>query len=143
MRLTTDYTSCMSQSFRLGQRNIIAFVTIANGERAKQFYRDTLGLRLVSDEAFALVFDANGVMLRLAKANQVMPAPGTVLGWNVPDIATAVTELKDAGVFFERFEGMAQDELGIWYPPSGAKVAWFKDPDGNLLSLTEFADDKD
>lgn len=103
------------------------------------FYRDTLGLRLVSEQLpFALEFDANGTMLRLAIAKHVTPAPGTVLGWAVPDIAATVDELNQAGVVFERFEGMTQDELGIWASPSGAKVAWFKDPAGNLLSLTEF-----
>ncbi len=129
----------MTQTSGLGQYDIIAFVTIADVERAKKYYRDTLGLRLVSEQLpFALEFDANGVMLRLAIAKQVTPAPGTVLGWGVPNIAAAVKELNQAGIVFARFEGMTQDELGIWASPSGAKVAWFKDPDGNLLSLTEF-----
>lgn len=129
----------MTKLSGLGQCDPIAFVTIADVERAKKFYRDVLGLRLVSEQLpFALEFDANGVMLRLAIAKQVTPAPGTVLGWSVPDIATTVMELNRAGVVFERFEGMKQDELGIWASPSGAKVAWFKDPDGNVLSLTEF-----
>lgn len=129
----------MTKHSGLGKCDLIAFVTITDVERAKKFYRDALGLRLVSEQLpFALEFDANGVMLRLAIAKQVTPAPGTVLGWGVPDIAATVKELKQTGVAFERFEGMKQDELGIWYPPSGAKVAWFKDPDGNLLSVTEF-----
>lgn len=129
----------MTRHSGLGKCELIAFVTIVNVERAKEFYRDALGLRLVSDRLpFALEFDANGVMLRLAIAKQVTPAPGTILGWGVPDIAATIKELNKAGVVFERFQGMKQDELGIWTPPSGAKVAWFKDPDGNLLSITEF-----
>jgi catechol 2,3-dioxygenase-like lactoylglutathione lyase family enzyme len=129
----------MTQPSGLSQHNIIGFVTIVDVERAKAFYRDTLGLRLVSEEPpFALVFDANGIMLRLVMGKQLPPAYGTVLGWRVPDIAAAVKDLKRAGVVFERFEGMKQDELGIWASPSGAKIAWFKDPDGNILSLTEF-----
>jgi catechol 2,3-dioxygenase-like lactoylglutathione lyase family enzyme len=130
----------MMQPSGLGQYNVIGFVTIVDVERAKAFYRDTLGLRLVSEEPpFALVFDANGIMLRLVMGKQLPPAYGTVLGWGVPDIAATVKDLNRAGVAFERFEGMKQDELGIWASPSGAKIAWFKDPDGNILSLTEFA----
>jgi len=129
----------MTQPSKLGQYDIIGFVTIVDVERAKEFYRDTLGLRLVSEEPpFALVFDANGIMLRLVMAKQPPPAYGTVLGWSVPDIAACVKDLNQAGVAFVRFEGMTQDELGIWASPSGAKIAWFKDPDGNILSVTEF-----
>lgn len=133
----------MTLSSRIGQYPIIGFVTIVDVERAKVFYRDTLGLRLVSEEPpFALVFDANGIMLRLGMAKQVSPAHGTVLGWSVPDISATVRELNQAGVAFERFDGLKQDELGIWASPSGAKVAWFKDPDGNILSVTEFPGSK-
>lgn len=129
----------MTTSSKLGECDIIGFITIVDVERAKEFYRDTLGLRLVSEEPpFALVFDANGIMLRLGMAKQLPPAHGTVLGWRVPDIAAAVNDLKQGGVIFERFDGLMQDELGIWASPSGARVAWFKDPDGNILSITEF-----
>ena len=106
--------------------------------RAKAFYGDTLGLTLVSEEPpFALVFDAHGIMLRLVMAKEIMPVQGTVLGWQVEVIHPIVQDLADAGVRFERFPGMGQDEAGVWTAPSGAKVAWFKDPDGNLLSLSE------
>ena len=106
--------------------------------RAKEFYRDTLGLRLLSEEPpFALVFDANGIMLRLGMAKELPPARGTVLAWQVPGVAAAVNDLEKAGVRFERFPGMPQDEQGIWTSPAGSKVAWFKDPDGNILSLSE------
>jgi catechol 2,3-dioxygenase-like lactoylglutathione lyase family enzyme len=127
----------------LGKCNIIGFVTIVDVARAKEFYRDTLGLRLLSEEPpFALVFEANGIMLRLGMAKELPPAHGTVLGWQVPEIAATVKNLGQAGVRFERFEGMDQNELGIWNSPSGAKVAWFKDPDGNILSVTEFPEQK-
>jgi len=128
----------MSQHRGLSSYNIIGFVTIVDVERAKAFYRDTLGLRLVSEEPpFALVFQANGIMLRLGMGKERPPVQGTVLGWQVPDIAAAVKDLIEAGVSFERYGFMKQDELGIWTSPTGAKVAWFKDPDGNTLSLSE------
>jgi len=127
----------MSQHSGLAKYNIIGFATIVDVERAKEFYRDTLGLRLLSEEPpFALVFDANGIMLRLGMGKELPPAHGTVLGWQVPDIVTAVSDLAQAGIQFERYGFMKQDELGIWTTPTGAKVAWFKDPDGNILSLS-------
>jgi catechol 2,3-dioxygenase-like lactoylglutathione lyase family enzyme len=123
---------------RLSKYNIVGFVNIVDVARAKEFYRDTLGLRLVSEEPpFALVFEANGIMLRLGMAKELPPARGTVLGWQVPDISAAVEDLGQAGIRFERYEQMKQDELGIWTSPTGAKVAWFKDPDGNILSVSE------
>ncbi len=128
----------MTQPTGLGNFNIIGFVSIVDVSRAKAFYRDTLGLRLVMEEPpFALVFDANGIMLRLGMAKEIAPAHGTVLGWQVPEIGAVVKNLGQAGVHFERYEGMNQDELGIWTSPTGAKVAWFKDPDGNILSISE------
>jgi catechol 2,3-dioxygenase-like lactoylglutathione lyase family enzyme len=128
----------MSQPFGLAECNIIGFVSIVDVSRARSFYRDTLGLRLMVEEPpFALVFDANGIMLRLGVAKEIAPAHGTVLGWQVPAIGATVKSLGQAGVRFERYEGMDQDELGIWASPTGAKVAWFKDPDGNTLSISE------
>jgi catechol 2,3-dioxygenase-like lactoylglutathione lyase family enzyme len=106
--------------------------------RAKEFYRDTLGLRLISEEPpFALVFDANGIMLRLGLGQELPPAHGTVLGWQVPDVSAAVQDLEQAGVQFERYPQLEQDAQGIWTTPTGAKVAWFRDPDGNILSISE------
>ena len=128
----------MSQLSGLGKYNLVAFVSIVDVSRAREFYRDTLGLHLVMEEPpFALVFEANGIMLRLGMAKELPPAHGTVLGWQVPEIAAAVKHLAQAGVRFERYGGMEQDELGIWASPTGAKVAWFKDPDGNILSVSE------
>ena len=123
----------------LGQSKIMAFVGVSDPDRANAFYRDTLGLRLVSDERpFALVFDAQGTMLRVTIVKEPAAAGYTVLGWQVSDITATVKELASAGVKLERYGGLGQDELGIWASPSGAKVAWFKDPDGNVLSVTEF-----
>ncbi|MGA2211830.1 MAG: VOC family protein [Bryobacteraceae bacterium] len=123
----------------LGSSKITAFSATANPERAKSFYRDQLGLKLVGDEPFALVFDANGTMLRVQKVKEVGEAKYTTLGWNVSDISAMIDELEKAGVKFERYGLPGQDEKGIWTPPGGAaKIAWFKDPDGNILSLAQF-----
>jgi catechol 2,3-dioxygenase-like lactoylglutathione lyase family enzyme len=117
---------------------MIGFVATSDPERAKRFYRDTLGLPLVLEEMpFALVFDAHGTMLRVGIVEKVAVAGYTVLGWQVPDIVAAAKALSQAGVRFERYLGMQQDELGIWSAPGGARVAWFKDPDGNTLSISQ------
>ena len=116
-----------------------AFVATTDPERAKAFYGDTLGLPLVSDDPWALVFSAAGAVLRIQKVERHTPHPFTALGWSVPDVAADVAALASRGVRFERYEGMQQDAAGVWTSPSGAKVAWFKDPDGNVLSLTEDA----
>lgn len=125
----------------LGTSDVIAFAATKNPERAREFYESILGLRLVSDEPFALVFDANRTMLRISKVQDLTPAPFTVLGWRVSNIRRTVASLQDRGVVFERYVGLAQDDLGICTFPGGSRVAWFKDPDGNVLSLTEFASD--
>ena len=122
----------------LQESSVIAFAATVDPERAKSFYSNMLGLRLVDETPFALEFDAHGTMLRIQVVESLTPAQHTVLGWRVDDIATAVKELAADGVTFEQFEGLPQDELGVWNSPGGAKVAWFKDPDGNVLSLTEF-----
>ena len=122
----------------LGQHPLIAFLPIVDVDRAKAFYRDTLGLRLLSEELpFALVFDAHGIMLRLAIGSKRPSTVGTVLGWQVPDIESAVRHLHTAKVHFEQYPYMLQDDLGIWTTPTGSRVAWFKDPDGNLLSISQ------
>lgn len=123
----------------LTNHNAISFVATRNPTAARSFYERILGLRLVADEHFALVFDVNGRMLRIAKTNELTPAAHTVLGWEVEDIESKVKDLRARGVAFVRFENMPQDALGIWTSPSGAKVAWFRDPDGNNLSLTQFS----
>lgn len=122
----------------LGSQKLVTFVATRDPVQAKVFYRDTLGLRLLSEDHFALVFDAAGTMLRVATVQEVAAAAYTVLGWLVPNIVRTVRDLQEAGVIFERYVGMQQDELGIWKSPGGASVAWFKDPDGNTLSITQF-----
>ena len=122
----------------LQSSKIMAFAATADDKRARAYYEDTLGLRLLRDESFALVFDANGTMLRIAKVGKVTPAPYTVLGWQVGDINATLTELKNRGVVFELIRGFQQDDLGVWTAPDGTKVAWFMDPDGNMLSVTQF-----
>jgi len=115
----------------------IAFLATANPEAARKFYEGTLGLPFVADDPFALVFRTGPIELRIAKVEKHTPPQGTALGWSVPDIAAAVADLQSRGVVFERFPGMPQDESGVWTSPGGAQVAWFKDPDGNLLSITQ------
>ena len=122
----------------LASSSLVAFVGVCDPDRAKRFYRDTLGLRLVSEELpFALVFDVQGTMLRVTVVPEVKPAKFTVLGWKVPDIQAAVSSLDKEGVEFQRYAGLQQDGLGIWTSPNGARVAWFHDPDGNILSVTQ------
>jgi catechol 2,3-dioxygenase-like lactoylglutathione lyase family enzyme len=120
-----------------GSTNIVAFVSITDGEKARAFYEGVLGLKFVKDDGFALVFDANGIMVRAAKMKTVTPAQFTVLGWQVNDIENIVRDLQKRGVHFEIFGFFKQDALGIWTAPTGDKVAWFKDPDGNVLSVSQ------
>ena len=121
----------------LNAARIVAFVATAKPDRALAFYRDTLGLPLLSNDEFAVAFDANGIMLRVTKLREFTPLPFTVLGWQVADLTAALAELRGRGVSFERFPGMQQDRDGAWTAPGGARIAWFKDPDGNLLSVSQ------
>jgi catechol 2,3-dioxygenase-like lactoylglutathione lyase family enzyme len=122
----------------LGSIDIVAFVPTKDFEKARAFYEGVLGLRFVKNDGFAMVLDANGIKVRVAKA-QFTPAPFTILGWQVPDIEKMVAELQAKGVQFERFGFFEQDALGIWTAPIGDKVACFKDPDGNVLSVSQHA----
>jgi catechol 2,3-dioxygenase-like lactoylglutathione lyase family enzyme len=117
---------------------MVGFVTTTDPTKAKAFYAGVLGFRLVGDDDFALVFDANGTMVRIVKARSHTPAQGTVLGWQVDDIVAQLRALVARGAKFEQFgmSFMPQDADGIWTAPSGDRVAWFKDPDGNVLSLS-------
>jgi predicted enzyme related to lactoylglutathione lyase len=121
----------------LAHCNIIAFIATTQPEQAKMFYSEVLGLRLMEDAPFALVFDANGTMLRIQKVQTLTPARHTALGWHVVDVHKAVEALLKRGITFDRYPGLPQDEQGIWTTPDGNKIAWFTDPDGNTLSLTE------
>jgi catechol 2,3-dioxygenase-like lactoylglutathione lyase family enzyme len=122
----------------LGSAKLMAFAAISDPARAKAFYGDVLGLRFVSEDGFAVVFDSNGVTLRLSITPKPVLAPYTVLGWMVDDIEAKVKELSEHGVKFERYSFPGQDAQGIWIAPGGvARVAWFKDPDGNTLSVSQ------
>ena len=115
---------------------LMAFVATAKPEAALAFYGTVLGLPLLEDTPYALVFEALGTRLRVQKMQQVVVAPYTVLGWRVPDIRAAVQALAAKGVEFRRYPGIDQDELGIWMAPGDTQVAWFRDPDGHTLSLS-------
>src|SRR4051812_17891822 len=128
-------------AFELGACDVMTFVATAKAAEARRFYEDVLGLRFVADEHFALVFDLNGTMLRMQRVKEFTPHPFTALGWQVRDIRAAARTLTERGVEFLKLGGgFPQDELGVWTAPGGAKVAWFKDPDGNTLSLTELSE---
>ncbi len=116
----------------------ILFAATTDAKRARRFYEKTLGLKFVSEDPFALVFKVGSLALRIQKV-AAKPALGyTVLGWQVSDIGREVRRLTRAGVRFARYDGLEQDPGGVWLSPAGAKVAWFRDPDGNTLSLTEY-----
>lgn len=115
---------------------VMAMAATVEPERAKAFYRDVLGLELQDDNQFALIFQAGRTTLRIQKVDSFTPFPFTLFGWKVPDIDATARYLKDKGVVLERFSGLQQTELGIWVSPA-SKIGWFKDPDGNILSLTE------
>lgn len=121
----------------LGDKKIIGLIPIADAARAKAFYSEKLGLKFVSEDPFAVVFDAKGNMLRLTKVKEFTPQPFSILSWEVPDIEASVQELTAAGVKFERYGFFEQDDLGIWTAPDGTKVAWFLDPDGNNLGIVQ------
>jgi catechol 2,3-dioxygenase-like lactoylglutathione lyase family enzyme len=116
---------------------IVSFVITSKPVAAKEFYGDTLGFKLLSDDAYALAFAVGDSMLRVSKMKQFTPESYTVLGWEVGDIGAAVRDLAARGVVFERYPGMPLDENGVCTFPNGDKVAWFKDPDGNVLSLSQ------
>jgi len=121
----------------LADKKIKAFVPTLQPAKAKLFYRDILGLELLSEDRFALEFNVNGTLLRVITVQELTPHPFTALGWNVDDIVATIKELNKKNVFCEKYGFFEQDDLGIWISPNGSKVAWFKDPDGNTLSLTE------
>ena len=109
----------------------------ANTEASREFYEEKLGLRFVEDSPFALVFDVDGVMLRIQKVEKVVAPPYTSLGFIIDDMESTVATLREKGVTFERYEFIQQDDKGIWTTPDGAKIAWCKDPDGSVVSFTQ------
>lgn len=130
--------TALRQDAHLRESSLIAFLATADGSRARTFYESLVGLRFISDDQFALVFDANGVMVRIQRVDAVTPAAYTTLGWRVGDIAATIRRLTAKGVQMERYGGLTQDNLGVWTSPSGARIAWFRDPDGHVLSLTQY-----
>ena len=120
----------------LGRHHVIGFVPTKDFRRARAFFQKTLGLRLTAKDDFALVFESGGTMIRVVKVDDFKPAPYTILGWQVTNLPRTVAILSKRGVVFERFPWLEQDKLGIWAAPGGAQVAWFKDPDGNVLSVS-------
>jgi len=122
----------------LAGASLVAFGATSDAVRARAFYCDVLGLREVEETGFALVLDANGTELRLQKVAEIAPQPYTQLGWGVTDIEQTAAQLIDRGVTLNRYDFLEQDELGIWTTPDGAKILWFHDPDGNVLSLTQY-----
>lgn len=121
----------------LGNAKLAAFVCVRDRATAKSFYGGILGLKQVHEDGFAVVFDVNGTALRISSVKDLTPQPFTVLGWNVPDIDSTAKEMIANGIAFVRVPGLEQDSLGIWSPAPGVKVAWFKDPDGNMLSIAQ------
>ncbi len=122
----------------MNKSKLICFIATSHPSKSRDFYNKRLGLKLISEDSFALEFNAYHSMLRIQKVNDFVPVQRTVLGWEIKNIKNKVNQLKKRGVKFNRYKGMSQDENRIWTSPSGAKVAWFRDPDGNVLSLTQF-----
>jgi catechol 2,3-dioxygenase-like lactoylglutathione lyase family enzyme len=122
----------------LRDATFVAFGATTDSARAARFYVDTLGLTIRYEDDFALVLDANGVELRLQKVDALTPAGFTTLGWQVRDADAVVAALEEQGVALERYRWLEQDARGVWQAPSGARIAWFRDPDGNLLSVAQY-----
>ena len=121
----------------LSQSRLVCFIATTDAERARAFYHGKLGLALIEDGGYALVFDANGTQLRVQRVQDVAPHAYTALGWEVDDVATTVRALAANGVAMARFPGLPLDADGVWDTPDGSRVAWFHDPDGNTLSLSQ------
>jgi catechol 2,3-dioxygenase-like lactoylglutathione lyase family enzyme len=122
----------------LATSDVIAFAPTTDLATARSFYEATLGLSVVDEDAYACVFDAHGTMLRITAVAEVAHPGYTVLGWRVTDMSEAVSWLESRGVVFAQYDGMEQDPHGVWTTPNGDRIAWFTDPDGSVLSLTEF-----
>ncbi len=123
----------------LGDQPLVAFIPVRNLDAAQSFYVEVLGLHVKEQGPYAVVIDAGGTSLRLALVDDLQPQPFTIAGWSVLDMRMAIGSLATRGVDFIRYASLDQDEIGIWSTPNGDQVAWFKDPDGNTLSLTCFA----
>ena len=121
----------------LSQHKLKAFVSTTQPVQAHQFYIEKLGLKILSEDHYGLECESNGAHLRITIVERLTPQPFTVLGWDTDDIVSAVKRFGEKGIKFERYSFIEQDELGIWTAPGGTRVAWFRDPDGNLLSVSD------
>jgi catechol 2,3-dioxygenase-like lactoylglutathione lyase family enzyme len=121
----------------LAETKLMAFVPVKDAEKARAFYVETLGLKFLADDSFAVMVEAAGIKVRLVRIANHVPEKFTILGWEVKDIEKDVTELAGRGVKFEQYGMPGQDARGIWSAPGGSKIAWFCDPDGNILSLAQ------
>jgi len=119
--------------------DLVSLVGVADMDRARRFYGDVLGLPVVAESPFAVAVEVHGRMLRLSAVEKPVVAPYSVLAWNVDDIDAVMDGLGARGVVFARYDGLEQDERGVWTAPDGARIAWFLDPDGNNLSLVQFS----
>jgi catechol 2,3-dioxygenase-like lactoylglutathione lyase family enzyme len=123
----------------LGEARYVGFIPVRDTSEARRFYEGTLGLQVLEDTPFALVVEAKATMLRVTPVPELAVQPFTIAGWHVADVAMTARALADRGVVCTFYDGMVQDELGIWTSPGGDRVAWFRDPDGDTLSLTPSA----
>ena len=124
----------------LDNERLTAFIPVSDLNRARQFYESILGLRVTAADSFAVVVEANGTTVRITHVPDLTPQAFTIAGWEVGDIEAIIDELVARGVEFRRYDGMGQNEKGIWEAPGGDLVAWFPDPDGNTLSLSSSPD---
>jgi catechol 2,3-dioxygenase-like lactoylglutathione lyase family enzyme len=116
---------------------LVGFVPATDYEKARDFYVGKLGFEFISLDQFALAVKVGGHMIRITKMPNFAPLQGTILGWEVGDIEAVVGWLKNRGVAVEKYPFVQDQELGIWTAPGGARIAWFKDPDGNVLSVSQ------
>ncbi|MGD9981802.1 MAG: VOC family protein [Hyphomonadaceae bacterium] len=123
----------------LGSATITALVGTMKPEISKAFYQDTLGLKFIADDTYAMVFEGKNARVRVSRVPAITPAAYAVLAFTVDDIEKVVDGLTAKGVVFARFGFFVQDARGVWTAPDGTKVAWFHDPDLNLLSIVQHA----
>jgi catechol 2,3-dioxygenase-like lactoylglutathione lyase family enzyme len=121
----------------LSDKTLKAFIPATDAGKAKAFYRDILGLELLSEDEYGMDFDANASLFRISIVRQYNPQPFTIMGWNVPDIFSIIRLLNQRGIYCEIYPSLNQDKSGVWISPAETKVAWFKDPEGNILSVSE------